>query len=171
MQTADAIEARNAQGQEEFKQASPPAANSESNSEKWERLKPYQFKPGQSGNPNGRPKKDAAQDIARRIFENNPEAVYTALGKALLKGNAYAFKELAERAYGKLTEKRELTGANGGPVEFKEANESDINERIAQLERDLGLAAAIDDAGRAASTEAGTRPTNGKAEDHELLPR
>lgn len=72
------------------------------------RLKPWRFQPGQSGNPGGRPKRDVASEIARAIFENNPEAVYRALGKKLVKGDPYAFKELAERGYGKLKEKMEV---------------------------------------------------------------
>lgn len=162
MQTADSIEARNSQD---------IAGNSAENSGKAPHLKPYQFQPGQSGNPSGRPKHDTARDIARKIFENNPEAVYAALGKALLKGNAYAFKELAERAYGKLIEKRELTGANGGPLEFKEIDESDLNTRIAQLERDLGLAGAIDEAGRIGSAQAGAGAPAAETKAEELLPR
>jgi hypothetical protein len=37
-----------------------------------ENLKP--FKPRQSGNPGGRPKKDLASIIAREVFAENPEA-------------------------------------------------------------------------------------------------
>jgi hypothetical protein len=66
-----------------------------------ENLKPW--KPGQSGNPGGRPRHDVSSEIARALFEENPEAVYRAMGKALLKGNPRAFVTLAERAYGKLT--------------------------------------------------------------------
>jgi hypothetical protein len=69
-------------------------------------LKPYPK--GVSGNPGGKPKVDVARIVARCIFENNEQGIYEALGKALLKGNAYVFKELAERAYGKLTDKLEL---------------------------------------------------------------
>ena len=70
------------------------------------------FKPGQSGNPGGRPKHDVAAEIARAIFENNREAAYQGLGKALVAGNAYVFKELADRAYGKMSEKLKLTGSD-----------------------------------------------------------
>ena len=73
------------------------------------RIAPYQWQPGQSGNPKGARKSDVARRIAKQIFENNEEEAYVALAKALLKGNAYVFKELAERAYGKLTEHHVLT--------------------------------------------------------------
>jgi hypothetical protein len=58
-------------------------------------LKPYPK--GTSGNLGGhnKPKVDVAALIARAIIEENQEAAYKALGQALLKGNAYVFKELA----------------------------------------------------------------------------
>ena len=74
-----------------------------------EKFRLAQWKPGQSGNPGGRPKNDVAKEIAQAVFEGNQEAAYKALGATLLKGNAYVFKELADRAYGKLTEKFDVT--------------------------------------------------------------
>lgn len=62
--------------------------------------------------------------------------------KPLLNGNAYAFKELAERAYGKLKEVAEVTHIH------QDMSDADLNKRIADLERDLGLTSAIDDAGK-----------------------
>ena len=61
------------------------------------RIAPWRFNPGQSGNPGGRPKHDLAAEIARAIFENNPQMIYKAYAKAVAKGNAYAFKELADK--------------------------------------------------------------------------
>ena len=60
-----------------------------------------------------RPKNDIAKEIAQAIFENDPDEIY----KALLKGNAYTFKELAERAYGKIKESHEQTSGDGAPLE------------------------------------------------------
>jgi Family of unknown function (DUF5681) len=76
-----------------------------------ENLKPW--KPGQSGNPGGRPKRDVSSEIARAVFEGNKEAVYRAMSKALLKGNPRVFVSLAERAYGKLTKPVELSATDG----------------------------------------------------------
>jgi hypothetical protein len=76
-----------------------------------ENLKPW--KPGESGNPGGRPKHDVASEIARAVFEGNEEAIYRALFKALLKGSPRLFVALAERAYGKLREPVELSGLDG----------------------------------------------------------
>lgn len=69
-------------------------------------LKPW--KPGQSGHPGGRVKNDVAAEIARAIFINNPEAIYNAMAKAILNGNAYSFDVVANRGFGKLTEKVEV---------------------------------------------------------------
>ena len=58
-----------------------------------------------------------------------------------------------------------------GTLEVMKGDDTDLTKRIADLERDLGLAGAIDEAGRIGSAQAGTGPTNGKAKDSELLPR
>ena len=60
----------------------------------------YGFQPGQRGNPSGRPKKDIAAEIAQRVFEENAEAIYRAMLKALLKGDPEVFAVLADRAFG-----------------------------------------------------------------------
>ncbi len=85
-------------------------------------IRPYCFKPGQSGNPGGKPK-DSAKEIARQAFENNEDAIYNAMTGALLKGNAYAFTQLADRAYGKLKEKVEHSGSVGLADFLREARD------------------------------------------------
>ena len=72
------------------------AENSANNSAKSRRgnpdkIKPFAFKPGQSGNPGGRPKRDLAAEIAREAFEKDPEAIAEAMHKQLKKGNPKVF--------------------------------------------------------------------------------
>ena len=80
--------------QQEFGYAKPP--------------KHSQFPKGKSGNPGGRPKNDLAREIAQGVFEEEPELIRQAFRKALQKGNAYVFKELGDRAYGKVKETVEV---------------------------------------------------------------
>jgi hypothetical protein len=93
-----------------------------------ERLRPYQWKPGQSGNPHGRQREDVAAKIARAVFANNEELLYKAYGKAAMKGNAYAFKELADRAFGKIKERHEIE-----VTQFSDVSETALIERLDQL--------------------------------------
>jgi len=82
-------------------------------------LKPS--KPGQSGNPGGRPNKDIEAEIARRVFEENADAIYQAMRKALLKGDPEVFAVLADRAFGKLSQKVEIPGIENLPEALAEA--------------------------------------------------
>lgn len=68
------------------------------------------WKPGQSGNPGGKNQHDAAKEIAQAVFSENPELIYEAMVKALSKGNGYVFQVLADRGYGKLKDKVEISG-------------------------------------------------------------
>ena len=78
------------------------------------------FKPGESGNPSGKPGCDLAALAARRAFERAGKGNMPDIPKNF---NAYAFSVLADRAYGKVKEVKEITGADGGPllvkIEFK----------------------------------------------------
>ena len=57
-----------------------------------------------------------AAKIARRVFEQNAEAIYFGMAKGAIAGKAYDFDVLATRAYGKKTT-IEHTGEGGGPLE------------------------------------------------------
>ena len=81
----------------------------------------HRFRPGQSGNPGGGPKKDIAAEIAQRVFEENTNAIYRAMLKALLKGDPEVFAVLADRAYGNLTQKVEIPGIENLPDLIAEA--------------------------------------------------
>jgi len=70
----------------------------------------YRWKPGQSGNPGGRPKRDLPAEIAQAVFEKHPKKIAEAMFKALMKGRPKVFKELADRGYGKVAETVILPG-------------------------------------------------------------
>lgn len=105
------------------------------------RIAPWRFKPGQSGNPGGKPKHDIAKEIAQAIFLNNAEMIYAAYTKMLRRGNAYCFQVLSDRAFGKLKERHEV---EVGP--YRDMTEDELRERIAKLQEELGvLPAHIED--------------------------
>ena len=74
-------------------------------------LKPWPK--GVSGNPKGRPKGDISSEIARAVFENNPEPIYEGMVRRLMKGDARVFKVLADRAYGKVKDQVEVDMSQG----------------------------------------------------------
>jgi len=106
---------RTAQFIEESKAAKAPENKNKTGKKRTlpEAAKPFQFKPGQSGNPGGRPKGDQFKQLAQEVIEKmGPQEWAAALEgfrKQLFKGNAYAFNVLSDRGYGKLTEKIDLS--------------------------------------------------------------
>lgn len=70
-------------------------------------LKPYV--PGVSGNPSGKPGYDVAAALARAVIEGAQVDAYQGLARALAGGNAYVFKELADRGYGPMKQRVEVT--------------------------------------------------------------
>jgi len=105
-------------------------------------LKPWPK--GVSGNPKGRPKDDFSAELARAVFENNAEAIYYAMVRRLIKGDARAFKILAERGYGKV---KEHVGARPSSTEItvrfekpqrrivSQMSEAELTARIEELKK------------------------------------
>ena len=129
-----------------------------------ENIVKFKWPKGVSGNPSGRPKKDYGRIIAQAALESCPEYIAGRLYDALCKGNAYTFKELCDRAYGKVSDKVELTGKDGGPLEYRDMSEGDIDQRIKQLEVDLGYARDIDEAQVVETAGVTKESDGGKAE-------
>jgi hypothetical protein len=96
------------------------------------RIAPWKWKPGQSGNPTGKGRHDLAAEIARAFFEQNAEALYRAFCKTPMKGNAYAFKELADRAYGRM---KETIAHERSPL--SDVSTPDLETHIQELEAKL----------------------------------
>lgn len=103
-----------------------------------ERIAQWQWKPGQSGNPGGRPKQDLRQLVARAVFENNIEEIYKAYSGLLMSGSAFGFQVVGEAGYGKLKESRD-TGA-----EFNDVPDGQLQEEIERILSRLGLAREAD---------------------------
>jgi len=107
-------------------------------------LKP--FKPGQSGNPGGRPKKlpitDALRDLlekpvpakidARKLTANHVLALQLIAQGA--KGDLKAIAEIADRCEGKPMQRHEISGPHEGPIHFEiPGTRQEIERRIAEL--------------------------------------
>ena len=76
--------------------------------------KEHRFKPGQSGNPKGRPKGTSITARLKRIMEqddgNVAEALAKAATKAALKGDYRFWKEIIDRIDGKVPDKVQSDG-------------------------------------------------------------
>lgn len=86
------------------------------------------FKPGQSGNPNGRPKGLTLEERFRKVLEaatkdgaadgrQIADVLVEVIIKQALKGNSTAWKEALDRAYGKVPDR--LAGAHGEDLTIK----------------------------------------------------
>ncbi len=84
-------------------------------------MNPTQFKPGQSGNPGGRPKAvlDVQQLARKRSKENLAILVKWAEQESDPQVSLRATIALHEIAWGKPTQAVQSTGGEGGPIVFK----------------------------------------------------
>ncbi len=102
-------------------------------------LKPW--KPGQSGNPGGRPRKrlidEALQDL---LASNDGEAardVAAALVKRARKGDLRAIQLIAERTQGKPMRAIEISGSDGGALDIDHMTDEQLEHRINALLTEL----------------------------------
>lgn len=75
--------------------------------------KPWLWKPGQSGNPGGRPKRKYITDALKECLESNPEELRKMAQAAIreaLNGNIRAFQEIADRTEGKVADIHKIEG-------------------------------------------------------------
>jgi hypothetical protein len=100
-----------------------------------------QFKPGQSGNPGGRPKTKPITEALRELLasvgpvlgeKTNAQSLADRLLVMALNGDLSAIRELADRVEGKVN--TTFSGPDGGGIPL-DLSLDKINERIAELLR------------------------------------
>jgi Family of unknown function (DUF5681) len=129
------------------------AANSVENSVKRRggnpaKIKPFEFQPGQSGNPSGRPKKhitEAYLKLLGRKFPGDPkrrtyaELIAEAQAKEAIKGKTQAAIEITDRTEGKTTQAHELSGPSGAPIPVQSRTPQEVEKRISELLAKAGV--------------------------------
>ena len=82
-----------------------------------EAARPYMWKPGQSGNPNGRPKK-VANAVDKALTAKRLKAVAHAIITKAEDGDVRAFEAVRDTVDGPLPRPVQLGGDGGGPLEM-----------------------------------------------------
>lgn len=104
------------------------------------------WKPGQSGNPNGRPRRKPITDAYLQLLESiDPrdkklkrtfaQRIAQAMVDQVVKnGSVAAAAEIADRIEGKVAQRQEHTGADGGPMVFESlGSRQEVEVKIAML--------------------------------------
>ena len=108
-------------------------------------MKPW--KPGQSGNPGGRPRRRLIDQVLEERLLNKDSALATAIANRLLdrarRGELKAIQLVAERTQGKPRRQMELSGPDGGPLDIQNMTEAELTQRMAELMEELGLSPGI----------------------------
>jgi Family of unknown function (DUF5681) len=111
-----------------------------------EALKPTQFQPGQSGNAGGRPKKTPITDALRQLIEeeysgkqkrfkglSNVRVIALRMFELAIAGDLRAMQEIADRVEGKVAQRQELAGPDGGAIPWMNLSREENERRLAVL--------------------------------------
>ncbi len=98
-----------------------------------DKIQKYQFKPGQSGNPGGRPKTTPITDIFRKVAHEHPELLEETVTRTLADNRMASIlllRLMSDRLEGPETERLQVSGTDGGPLSMTVRQ---MDERIAEL--------------------------------------
>lgn len=90
------------------------------------------WKPGQSGNPKGRPKKKPFAEVLEQMISQEPEALESVVKAALTEasnGNVQAQKMISEILDGKPTQQVEAEVTGNVTLNYQTIYESDDNQK------------------------------------------
>ena len=100
------------------------------------------FRPGVSGNPNGRPRTAKFAEAARRIAEEigqkgktGAEHLAEHCYRCALRGSARHAELFLAYSEGKPKQGVELSGPDGGAMRFENMTDSEIDARLQELQR------------------------------------
>jgi len=103
-------------------------------------LKPW--KPGQSGNPGGRPKKKLIDEALEELLATNDSALAFLIASKLVarakRGDIRAIQLVMERVQGKPKAKMELSGPDGREL-LSQMSLEEIDAEINRITNELGL--------------------------------
>jgi hypothetical protein len=106
---------------------------------------PRRFPAGQSGNPGGQVKGVSITAEVNKLLKADPERIKSQkpkTGAALKARQIFAsddsslIKTLWDRVDGKVPDKQEITGKDGGPIEISTLTEEEKRKRLAALLRE-----------------------------------
>lgn len=122
----------------------PISQNSEQKSEAQKRklanLKP--FKPGQSGNPGGRPRKIITEGfddilsevvVRRKKRDTRLRHMLRAIVDEAIAGKIPAFSEITDRIEGKAMQAHQVSGPGGGAIQVESMSREQREKRISEL--------------------------------------
>src|SRR5262249_47391228 len=127
------------------------AQNSQRDPQNRARGKGRPFKPGQSGNPGGRPKTTleliALRDLARKHTPAALNAIVAVMGdiKAPASARVAAASELLDRGWGRPTAALEHSGPDGGPIVLTPVDWDEVYRRVTGQEAATAVPEAVTD--------------------------
>src|ERR1700761_5922574 len=112
-----------------------------------DKIRAHQFKPGQSGNPGGRPRKvitEGYEDILREVVVRNRKKdtrlrhMLRAIVDEAIQGKIPAIAEITDRVEGKAVQALQHSGPGGGAIPITNLTPEENERRIAELLAKMG---------------------------------